>query len=105
MDDESFNEDDYPDLDEEEMGEIPDTYNPNYGNYKPFGQNDGILSRFEPQTIQITSPTSQIIPILSINEGNVENIIIVDGKFKQFEYNGKKYDIDSDVSAIILHQE
>ena len=100
---EEMMDEDNLDIDEDmEITEKP--YKPNYGNYEPYG-GTGILTRFEPQTIQITLSTSQIIPYLSTNEGNVDNIIIVDGKFKQFEYNGKKYDIDSDIPAIILYQE
>jgi hypothetical protein len=71
----------------------------NLGDYQLFN-GDGVLTRFNPPSLHITNLTEHIIDSYNYNGEIITNIIISEGKVKQFEYNEKVYDITSNTSII-----
>lgn len=104
---ENYDEQDYDNdevegiMDDEDV--IPDSYKPNYGDFKLM--DEGVLTRFNIPVLDIDNPNEKIINNYSTNDTFVQNIIIKNGKVKQLIYNGERIDVKSNKTVVEISTE
>ena len=80
------------DLDEVAEEESEESSKNQYGRYEPYSEN-GVLTKFDPPTLDIDNKRDKIFDYYNTGEFMLSNVVLVDGKVKQFVYNNETYDV------------
>ena len=80
------------DLDEVAEEESEETSKNPYGRYEPYSGN-GVLTKFDPPTLDVDNKRDKIFDYYNTGEFTLSNVVLVDGKVKQFVYNNETYDV------------